>query len=378
MTTMLAPNESVRELALPAVDVRALLRRVALAAVLAAGTLAVVLLAGGRMHALADAIHRGLSANPAWAAVGGGFEFVSLAGYVGLLSLVAGRAAPRVGPRESAQITLAGAAATRLLPTAGAGGVVLALWALRRAGLGSRAATHTLLVFMIVLYSVFLASIAVSGGVLALGIVHASGPTELAAVPALAATLAIGLCLGLAARHALQAKPRGDHAGTCDRDSSGPGPRGSRARTSASLLGEATAQACRLIRQRDARLAGALAYWAFDAAVLWAMLHAFGSPPLLPVLALAYFIGQLANTLPIPGSVSGGIAGVLIAFGVPAEVALPSVLTYRAVAVWLPAPVAIAAVPALRATLARWRREDGLVPAGEPWRATTRGVQPVA
>jgi hypothetical protein len=76
------------------------------------------------------------------------------------------------------------------------------------------------------------------------------------------------------------------------------------------------------------------------------------------VLALAYLVGQVANTLPIPGSVSGGIAGVLIAFGVPAELALPSVLAYRTVAVWLPTPVAIAAIPGLRATIARWERED--------------------
>jgi uncharacterized membrane protein YbhN (UPF0104 family) len=329
---MLAPDNAVSELALPAFDVRALARRIAVPGLLGAAALAVVLLAGGRVHALSDAARRGLSVSPGWATVGGVFELISLAGYVGLLSLVAGRAAPRVGARESAQITLAGAAATRLLPTAGAGGVAVALWALRRAGLGSRAATRTLLVFMIVLYSVFLASIVVSGAVLALGLVHSSGPTELAAVPALTAMLGIGLCLGLASRHG--------------------------------LIGDAVSEACRQVRQWDPRLAGAIAYWAFDAGVLWAMLHAVGSPPVVPVVALAYFVGQIANTLPIPGSVSGGITGVLIAFGVPAEVALPSVLAYRAVAVWLPAPVALAAVPALRATMARWGREDNEVPAG--------------
>ena len=51
-----------------------------------------------------------------------------------------------------------------------------------------------------------------------------------------------------------------------------------------------------LVRQRDARLLGAIGYWAFDAAVLWAMLRAFGAAPALPVVALAYFLGQLANT----------------------------------------------------------------------------------
>ena len=56
----------------------------------------------------------------------------------------------------------------------------------------------------------------------------------------------------------------------------------------------------RLVRSADRRLLGAVAYWVFDAAVLWAMLHAFGSPPSLPVVALAYFVGQIANTLPLP------------------------------------------------------------------------------
>jgi len=52
------------------------------------------------------------------------------------------------------------------------------------------------------------------------------------------------------------------------------------------------------------------------------------------------------------------MTGVLIALGVSAEVALPSVLAYRAIAIWLPSPIALAAVPGLRATIARWRRED--------------------
>jgi hypothetical protein len=52
------------------------------------------------------------------------------------------------------------------------------------------------------------------------------------------------------------------------------------------------------------------------------------------------------------------MAGVLIAFGVPAGLALPSVLAYRTIAVWLPSPAAIAAIPGLRTTIARWARED--------------------
>jgi hypothetical protein len=167
--------------------------------------------------------------------------------------------------------------------------------------------------------------------------------------------LAIAVCLALA--HAC----RGELGATTDGDCQRPED-SSRVRTAGRLLGLAVRDACRLVRSGDSRLAGAIAYWGFDAGVLWAMLQAFGSPPVLPVLALAYLVGQVANTLPIPGSVSGGIAGVLIAFGVPAELALPSVLAYRTVAVWLPTPVAIAAIPGVRATIAGWEREDTKAP----------------
>lgn len=325
-----------------------------------------VVLFGGRVPTVAAGLRRLLGVNAGWMLVGVSFEAMSLAGYVALLSFVAGTATPRVRARESAQITLAGAAATRLLPTAGAGGAALTLWALRRAGMRPRAAARTLLAFLVVLYAVFLTSIAVSGVVLTVGLVKSRGPAALSAIPAVAALSAIVMCLSLAYTR------RGGLRATTDGDFQRPED-ASRVRTGGRLIGLAVRDACRLVRSGDSRLAGAIAYWGFDAAVLWAMLQAFGSPPVLPVLALAYFVGQVANTLPIPGSVSGGIAGVLIAFGVPAELALPSVLAYRTVAVWLPTPVAIAAIPGLRATIARWEREDGKAPVSSD-RASRHGT----
>jgi len=346
---MLASDQAISEFALPALDVRALARRVAAPVLIAAAALAAVLLLGGRVSAMAEGLRRGLGVSPGWGVAGALLECLSLAGYVALLSLVAGRAAPRVGARASAQITLAGAAATRLLPTAGAGGIVLTLWALRRAGLGQRAATKTLLSFLVLLYGVFLAAVVVAGAVLTFGSAGGSGPAELSVVPAVGALLAIALGLTLAVRR----KAEGRHgaevalAGRRQRISAG-----------SRLIGEAVREAYRLLRARDPRLLGAFVYWTFDAAVLWSMLHAFGAPPALPVIALAYFVGQVANTIPLPGTVSGGMTGVLIAFGVAPTLALPAVLCYRAIAVWLPTPVALAAVPALRATTARWGREQ--------------------
>jgi uncharacterized membrane protein YbhN (UPF0104 family) len=348
---MLAADQTASDFTLPRLDLRAVARRAALPALVGVAALATVILAGGRVSAVAGALHRVLSVNASWTVVGIGFECLSLAGYVALLAFIAGRATPRIGVAESAQITLAGAAATRLLPTAGAGGAALMLWSLRRAGLRSADAARALLVFLVALYSVFLAAIVLSGGALSLGLVAAHGPVALAAVPAGAALVAIGVALALATR-------RGGGVRTAAPAATRAGRLSVRLAASIHLLGGAVRDACGLLRSPDARLAGAVVYWGFDAAVLWAMLHAFGAAPALPVVALAYFVGQVANTLPLPGSVSGGIAGVLIAFGVPAEVALPAVLAYRTIAVWLPVPVAISAIPRLRATTARWAAED--------------------
>jgi uncharacterized membrane protein YbhN (UPF0104 family) len=347
---MLAPEQTIQDFALPTIDVRALARRAAVPAVLAAAALATVLLLGGRVHAFADALKRAVGVDPGWAIAAIGFECISIAGYVALLSLVAGRATSRIRLRESAQITLAGAAATRVLPTAGVGGAALTLWALRRAGLGARSAAHTLLVFLVLLYAVFLAAIALAGAALALGVTGGRGPIALSAVPAVVAIAGIGLALALGRRSRRRA---------IEDPETGPDlQRSSRLARATRLLGDAVVDALQLARSGEPRLAGAVIYWLLDAAVLWSMLHAFGAPPAVPVVILAYFVGQVANTLPLPGTVSGGIAGVLLAFGVPAGLALPAVLAYRTVAVWLPTPVAVAALPSLRSTIARWKHED--------------------
>ncbi len=341
---MLASDPALPDLALRAPDVRALARRAALPAVAVAVVAAVVLVAGAQSHVLADAARRLLHMNPGWAAIAVLCEGISIAGYVGVLWLVAGRAAPRVGPRESAQITLTGAAATRLLPTAGAGGAAMTVWALRRAGLSSTAATRTLLAFFVVLYAAFLAAVAVFGALLTLGVTHSHGPIAMSAAASVLALVGIGACLLLGL-----ASPA---------STDGPAPGSARLRRGAHVVGLAVRDALRLVRSRDLRLAGAVAYWASDAAVLWAMLRMLGAAPPLPVLGLAYFLGQVANTVPLPGSVSGGMTGVLIAWGVSAPVALPAVLAYRTIAVWLPTPGAIAAVPGLRTTVGRWADED--------------------
>jgi uncharacterized membrane protein YbhN (UPF0104 family) len=131
-----------------------------------------------------------------------------------------------------------------------------------------------------------------------------------------------------------------------------------RLRTAAAVLGAAVRDAIGHVRSLDPRLLGAFVWWGFDMAVLYGMLHAFGTAPGLEVVVFAYFVGQAANTIPIPGAVSGGLVGVLLAFGVEADLAIVSVLAYRAIAIWLPTPIGLAALGALRRTIGTWGRED--------------------
>jgi uncharacterized membrane protein YbhN (UPF0104 family) len=126
-------------------------------------------------------------------------------------------------------------------------------------------------------------------------------------------------------------------------------------------IGDGVRDARSLIRRGNTGLLGAFMWWAFDIAALWAAFEAFGASPAVGVLVVGYFVGMLANTLPLPGGVGGvdgGMVGALIAFGVEPELALIAVLAYRGFAFWLPiAPGAVAYV-GLRRTVARWERED--------------------
>jgi putative heme transporter len=337
-------SEPAPDTALPAFDLRGLARRAAVPAAVAVVAAVAVIVARGPLETFVDAFRRALDADPRWVAFAAISELLSFGGYIALLWLIGGRATERLGLRESTQVTLGGAAATRLLPTAGVGGAALTLWALRRTAMGSRQATQTLMTFLITLYSVFLVGIIASGVALATGLAHRGGPLAVTIVPAAGAAFVLLFHLALAAR-----SPRGN----------------GRFATATGMLGEAVREGLRLVRSADPRVLGAIAWWTFDAAVLWAMLHAFGAPPSLAVIALAYFVGQVGNTIPVPGAVSGGMVGILVAFDVPADLALVSVFAYRAIAIWLPAPIGLAALSGLRQTIARWGRED-------------EGIEPIA
>jgi uncharacterized protein (TIRG00374 family) len=115
-----------------------------------------------------------------------------------------------------------------------------------------------------------------------------------------------------------------------------------------------------LVRSKDPYLLGAIVWWGFDIAVLWACFHAFGAAPPKGVIIMSYFVGMVGNTLPLPGGiggVDGGMIGAFSAFGVSVEISIVAVLAYRVLAFWLPTLPGAIAYLQLRRTVARWQAE---------------------
>jgi len=94
------------------------------------------------------------------------------------------------------------------------------------------------------------------------------------------------------------------------------------------------------------------------------------------VIVMAYFVGMLANTLPLPGGiggVDGGMIGAFTVFGVNVELSVVAVLAYRAFAFWLPTIPGAIAYFQLRRTLRGWRQSE--LPSGAPEMATAPAAQ---
>jgi putative heme transporter len=292
--------------------------------------------------------------DPWWFGLGAVLEVCSFLGYVVLFRAVFARGQSRIDWRESYQITMAGLAATRLLASAGAGGIALTAWAVRRSGMEPRVVACRLIAFMALLYGVYMAALVVCGLGLYLGPIPGDAPFGITVVPAIFGALVIAVFLGIALVPS-------DSERRLRRWSGASGRMGRVARWLAAApatMGSGVRTALALIRSRDPQLLGAVAWWGFDIAVLWACFHAFGSAPPKGEIVMAYFVGMLGNTLPLPGGiggVDGGMIGAFTAFGTPVQVTIVSVLAYRVFAFWLPTVPGAIAYFQLRRTVARWR-----------------------
>ena len=85
---------------------------------------------------------------------------------------------------------------------------------------------------------------------------------------------------------------------------------------------------------------GAVAYLGFDLLILWlALLAVHAHPaPSFAIVVMAYIIGALGGSLPLPASIGtiGGIAGMLIVYGVHHDSAVAAVLLHQAIGLLVP------------------------------------------
>jgi uncharacterized membrane protein YbhN (UPF0104 family) len=283
--------------------------------------IAVFVLAPG----LGDVRARLADASPGWLALATALEGLSFASYVVMFGPIF---CTGLSWRRSWEIGGSELAMGSLVPASGIGGLALGAWVLNRGGMDGKRIARRSVAFFLIKSGVNFVAVALLGTVMALGLVGPHLSLWLTALPAAAATLAIGAVVAL---------PRLG-PGTA------PHPEASRLRRgwSASRLAvvDGTAEASQILRSGNRRvLAGSVGYWLFDNAVLWATYHAFGLSPPLMIVLMGYLIGQLGGLLPIPGGIGGidgGLIGTLIVYGAPAAGTAAAVLAYRVILFWLP------------------------------------------
>jgi uncharacterized protein (TIRG00374 family) len=306
---------------------------------------------------LGPTVRRLRAGNPWWIALGVFVEALCIAGEVVLLRGVFSQPGSRIGWRASYEITLAGGVATKLFATAGAGGVALTAWALRASGLAQQEVATGLVCYEILDYSVYMAALVIVGLGLWLGVFSGPAPIGVTLIPAAFGAAVIALVLSMTAA-----------AGRLERLLSRRAERSHgrrqrwwrRAATVPRAVQSGVAAALVIARRRDPALLGVLAAWGFDIAALWASFRAFGHSPPGAVLIMGYYVGTLANTLPLPGGiggVEGGMIGAFLAFGVNPSLTVLAVLAYRTISYWLPTIPGAIAYLQLRRTVAGWRSQ---------------------
>jgi putative heme transporter len=334
------------------------------------GTAVVVLIVFGiyvvfpKLVGLDDAVRKLDNAIWYWIVVAVGFNVVAFGAYVALFRgvLRGTREDPvqrRLDFNASYQITMAGLAATRIFSAAGAGGIVLTYWALRKAGMPRRRSACRMVAFIVLTYGVYLIALIVFGILLRTHVLPGDAPIGGTVVPAAVAAIVIAVFLLIAliphdVERRIQRFAGGyRHTRYLTRLAKGPATLATGVRTAIAYVRHP---------QRGAlAVGGAVGFWAANIGVLWASFEAFGGDVPFAVLVQGFFVGMAANLIPSPfggvGSVDAGMIGAFVLFGIDESVVFPAVLTYRVIAFWLPIPPGIVAFFQLRNTVAGWERE---------------------
>ena len=313
-----------------------------------------------------DAINRIGDAKWYWIVVAFAFVTMTFIAYAAVFRGIVGAGddevmRERLTFRASYEITMAGFAGSTFFSAAGAGGLVVIYWALRKADMEARRAACRMVALVVLLYALYALSLIVFGVLLATHVLPGSAPVGGTIVPAAIAlvlmivTLLIALIPGDVERrlNLLQRSTR--WARVARRLATVPGTLSSGVRTAIDRL--------RNPNTSWLALGGGALYWAGNIGVLWASFHAFGVQVPFAVVVQGFFVGMAANVIPSPaagaGPVDAGMIAAFLLFDIPKDSVFPAVLTYRLIAFWLPTIPGIVAYFQLRRTVRRWEMVRG-------------------
>jgi uncharacterized membrane protein YbhN (UPF0104 family) len=281
---------------------------------------------------------------PAWLVVAAGFELLSVLGFATAFELVFGNWLPK---RLSLRMGLTVCAATILVPAGGLLAIGAGARALRSRGMPATKTRSRAIAFLLITNAPNAIVLGAVGIALGAGLLDGPHVPSLTILPAAIALSTIGLTMLLPLvplQRVSRARFGTAHRFVC---------------FAATQLKLGVIEALALARQHSWKLLGAVAYYAFDNAVLWAAFKAFGhTDPPIATLVIAYLIGSAAGSLPVPagiGVVEGGMLGLLVLFGAPAICAGIAVLAYRAVSTGLTLALGGAAFLTIRRRAPRTR-----------------------
>jgi uncharacterized protein (TIRG00374 family) len=334
-------------------------RRLIQTAVLVVALLVGIYFLFPKLVGLGNALGKLDDADPVWIAVAVGFNLVAFATYIALFKAVVGGDVLRLTWLETYEINMAGLAATLLFSAAGAGGIVLTWWALRKAGMRRHEVARRMVAFLTLHYAFYPLALILFGILLRTGVVNGKASVELTIVPASVAgvLLALGLLLALIPTDLGPRVSRFVH--------------GERGREIAKRIAKVPATFAEGFRfalglfahpsRGGLAVLGAAGYWAANIGILWASFHAFGLHVPLAVVVQGFFLGMVANLFPFApagvGAVDAGMIGAFVLFGIPETTVFPAILIYRLIAFWMPIPFGVAAFFQLRTRVQRWEVE---------------------
>jgi uncharacterized membrane protein YbhN (UPF0104 family) len=215
-----------------------------------------------------------------------------------------------------------------VVPGGSLGGMGVGSWILHRFGMDPKVIAERQFNLSFLNTAVDALALIIFGVALATGVLAGEGNLLLTLLPAALALSGVLAVLGIS-RRASSFAPR-------------LGPKHPKLATLITTLADAVGATRRLVVHRGGSRAelGALVYLGFEVLVLYSTFIALHAHPIpgFAVVMMAYIIGALGGSLPLPASIGtiGGIAGMLVVYGVDHSTAVAAVLLHQAIGLLVP------------------------------------------